>query len=355
MAMTVEEPVAGTGPALERRRLSDRAAATTGRGRVWLRLTTVIVGCLVIFAFAQSSTPAIKYAVVLSVIYAIAILGNNAILGLLGEMNLGSGVSMALGAYAFCYLTNHDMSSGLAGVAAVAFATVVAMLVAIPTTRLQGIFTALATFALAYAIPTLAIYLKDYTGGDEGTPAPYDVALFGQLVSGSTTGMLVTALLAFAMLGALSLLMLNSAPGRAALVIGEAELAGVTSGYNPKLIKVLVWTWAGFVGGIAGVLYALAVGFIGPTGFGFMLGVWFLVGGVVAGPRSVWGALLGGLFVGILPVEIQSLVPATGTSIVFGAILLLALLAGGNGVAEWLERMGLLVAGRLGWRKKVTA
>ncbi|MBD3915067.1 branched-chain amino acid ABC transporter permease [Nocardioides hwasunensis] len=287
--------------------------------------------------------------------YAIAVLGNNAVLGLLGEMNLSSGVSMALGAYAFCYFANDGMGVVAAAVAAVALSTALAAIVAIPTTRLQGIFTALATFALAYAIPTLAIYMKEYTGGDEGTPAPFDFEIFGQLVSGSTTGMLVAALVVFAVLAAASLLMLNAAPGRAALMVGESELAGVTNGFNPRVIKVLVWTWAGFAGAVAGVLYALTVGFIGPTGFGFMLGVWILVGGVVAGARSAWGALLGGLFVGLVPVELQSYVPAEGTSIVFGVILLLALLAGGNGLAQWIERIGLLIKERTFGRKKVDA
>ncbi|MBM9465702.1 branched-chain amino acid ABC transporter permease [Nakamurella leprariae] len=321
-----------------RRRLSARAAASTGRGRVPARLLTLAVVAVAVLAFGFASAPSVRYAVILSVIYAIAILGNNAVLGLLGEMNLSGGVTMALGAYGFCWFSAQGMNPALAAVTAVLLTALVSAVIAIPTTRLRGIFTALATFALAYAIPTLAIYLKDITGGDEGTSAPYDFAPFGLELSGSTWDMLTTVVVIFVLLGALSLYLFNARPGTTALVVGEAELAGTTTGISHRTVKVVVWTWAGTLGGIAGVLYALAVGFIGPTGFSFMLGVWILVGGVIAGPRSVWGALLGGLFVGLLPVELQSVVPPAATGIIFGAILLIALLAGGRGLAEWIER-----------------
>ncbi len=345
----VEVPVQK--PSTPRQRLSSRAAAITGRGRIGLRLATLAAACAIVFVVGANANPGIRYGVVLSVVYAIAILGNNAVLGLLGEMNLSGAAFMALGAYVFCYATTKGMDTTIAVAFAVVVTTIAAAVIAVPTTRLQGIFTALATFTMAFAVPTFVIYLKDFTGGDEGIAAPYDWAPFGLALSGGTWQMLLVSLVVFGLLGAASLYMLNSRSGRAALIIGEAELAGKVNGFSPRITKVAIWTWAGGLQGIAGVLFALTLGYIGPTGFHFMLGIWILVGSVIAGPRSAWGALLGGLFVGVLPVQLQTIMPAAGTGILFGALLLLGLFAGGKGLAEWIERAGLQLMDRKSTRK----
>jgi branched-chain amino acid transport system permease protein len=293
---------------------------------------------LVTALVALGSGPALRSSIVVGVILAIAVLGNNVITGVLGEICLSASATMAVSAYAAAYFVGKGMSVELAAVAAVALASIVSLVIAVPTIRLHGIFAALATFALAYSVPTMAVYLKRFTGGDNGIGFPYPTKILGIDVSGSTTGAVVVPAAAFAILGAASLVFLESRYGRVFFLVGESEPAAEAFGLPPSVVKVLVWTWAGFLGSVAGVLYALNLGYVGPANFSSKLGILLLVGGVVAGARSTWGALIGGVLVGTVPPQIQDWVPATATGLVFG-IVLLAVLASGRDVSTWVETL----------------
>jgi branched-chain amino acid transport system permease protein len=109
-------------------------------------------------------------------------------------------------------------------------------------------------------------------------------------------------------------------------------------GVRTTLTKVGVWTWASALGGLSGALFALTVGFLSPGQFEAHLGIFLFVGAVIAGTRSVWGALLGGLLVGTMPSQLQDIVPAEATGILFGAILFAGLVAGRGGVSRLIER-----------------
>lgn len=158
--------------------------------------------------------------------------------------------------------------------------------------------------------------------------------------------MLIAAVIVMVVVGVAQFALWNSRPGLLAVSVGEAETAAAVYGVRVRLVKVLVWTWAGLLAGLCGALYGLAVGYVGAEQWPFTLSLFIFAGGLVGGTRSVTGAWLGGIIVGGLPLWLQNVVPATSTSIAYGVILLLALASGGRGVAPMVERRALRVLRR---------
>ncbi len=339
--MSSETTTPDRAPTLAGRATRLRVSATTGRGPLLTgRLAIIAVVALIVLLLGINGTSTLRYSLVIGVIYAIAILGNNAILATLGEINLAAGAFMAVGAYTAAYTLSKGWALPTALLAVIAVSAVVGVLIAIPTVRLTGLFTALATFALAYAVPDLALALKSITGGDAGISVmPQMVG--GELIDGSSTLMLVSIVGLFLLLAALSLVIFGRGPGAQLLTVGEAPHAAASFGLRSTWLKIAVWTWAAVLGGIAGAAYAMAVGFLNPTIFILFLSISLLAGTLVGGARSTLGALLAGLLVGALPPNIQSVVPASATGAVFGSVLLLALLAGSGGIGALLERLAL--------------
>ncbi|MFR9804055.1 branched-chain amino acid ABC transporter permease [Pseudonocardia sp. RS010] len=311
---------------------------TTGRGLVrWRALLTLVVTAAVAVA-ALTGTASLAYSLGIGLVYAVAIVGNNWVTATLGEINLGAGAWLAVGAYLMAFLVQAGLPLVPAALCAIAGTAVVGTIVAVPVVRLTGIFTALVTFAVAFAVPTLIVELQPFTGGAAGVALPVDPTVLGVTLGGSTTGMLVLSSLVYVLVAVGSALALRGSWGRAALVVGEAAPAAAVFGYRVRRVQILSWGVSAAVCGLAGVLFALTVGYLGPTQFDPFLSITLLVAGLVGGVRSPYGALLGGLLVGTLPPQLQSVVPASATGIVFGLVLLVALAAGGKGLSDAVER-----------------
>jgi branched-chain amino acid transport system permease protein len=314
-------------------------AVSTTRGVLfWPRHGTLVIFAAAILLVGATGSSNLRYGLVLSTVYGIAILGNNGMAGTLREINLSAGAFIAVGAYTTVIAVEHGLNILLAALLAVLAAGVAGFLLAIPTTRLRGISTALVTFALAYSIGDLATYLDGITGGDNGKFFPSTYAIGGLSVSGSNFGMLLVVTLAMVLVGVLHLRLLNGRPGRIAITVGEAEQAASVFGTSVRWMKVAVWTWGALLAGLAGVMYGLGVGYLGAQQWPIMLSLFIFVGGLIGGTRSVTGAWIGGIIVAGVPLWLQNFIPANSTTIAFGVILLVTLLAGGKGLAEFGER-----------------
>jgi branched-chain amino acid transport system permease protein len=320
--------------------------AALARLRDWpLQSLFAAVAAVLVIVWAINSTASLKYGIILGTVYGLAILGGNAIAGTLGSLNLSLGAFMALGAYTTAYAAKHGVAIVPAMLLGTVAAGAVGAVVAIPLVRLDGVFTALVTFALASAIPSLIVYAEPITGGSVGLSVAVGSSLLGNPVGGSSTGMLVMAAVMFVIVAMLNAWLLRHHAGRTAIAVGEEAPAAAVFGVRLGLVKVMVWSYGSAVAGLAGGLFALAVEYVSPSQFAATLSIFLFVGGLVGGLRSAWGALLGGLLVGTLPVQLQDLVPENSTGIVFGAVLFVTLLAGGHGIADWLERAIARAAG----------
>jgi len=318
-----------------------RVSVHTGRGALRgtrLALLTIIVAVLLLAGHAANST--LQYGLALGVIYGIAILGSNVVLATLGEVNLATGASMAVGAYSFTWFDSHSVpvlpSILLAGVVA----GVIGAVLAVPTIRLTGVFTALVTFALAFAVPDLIIELKPLTGGQAGIAPALGGTVLG-LDPSNAADMLTLACVVFLVLAGVLTWLFHGRIGRTAVAVGESVRAAESFGVRRSSWAIGVWTASAVICGVGGALLAILVGFVTPSVFPVLLSITILVGSFAGGVRNASGALFGGLLVGTVPPEIQSVIPASATSLALGVVLLLVLVTGGGGLGGVLERLGL--------------
>jgi branched-chain amino acid transport system permease protein len=266
-------------------------------------------------------------------IYYIAIVGLNILTGYTGQISIGHGAFMAIGGYTTAIMSNYHHTNLIATLPisfAIAFACGIA--VGIPALRLSGVYLALATFALAVSIPQLPLKWSKWTGGSNGirthtTPSNewlYEVAW---------------ACAALAFVGAW--LLLRGRTGRAFRSIRDSELAAASSGVSLPIYKTLAFGVSAAFAGVAGSLFVLVTnGFAQPNEFGVILSLQILIGAAVAGLGSLWGGLVGALFIGLLP-AISNSVPLIGSGhgqdVVFGLIVILVMLLLPHGVAGLLR------------------
>jgi branched-chain amino acid transport system permease protein len=268
-------------------------------------------------------------------IYFIAILGLNILTGYTGQISIGHGAFMMIGGYT-TVIMSHDHHTNLIATlplaAAVAF--VCGLLVGLPALRLSGVYLALATFALAVSVPQLPLKFSNFLGGSNGLQTDHTVShLWLYVVSWSCAAIaFVTAWL-----------LLRGRIGRAFRSVRDSEVAAVSSGVSLPIYKTFAFGVSAAYAGVAGSLFVLATnGFAQPNEFGILLSLKILIGAAVAGLGSLWGLVVGAVFVGLLP-EISSSVPFIGPShgqdLVFGLVVILVMLLLPNGVAGLLARV----------------
>jgi branched-chain amino acid transport system permease protein len=217
----------------------------------------------------------------------------------------------------------------------------------LPALRLEGIYLALATFALAIAIPQVlkSSVLEHWTGGVQGIVIIKPDAPFGLPLSSDQWLYLFTVAAAIVMYVCATNLV-KSRTGRALIAIRDHPVAASAMGINVSLYKSLTFGVSALYTGVAGALGAIAIGFVAPDSFTFVLAVALFVGLVVGGVASIPGTLVGGLFVLFVP-NIAESVSKGLAGAVYGVILLLVIYLMPTGFAG-LTRLitGKLVRGR---------
>lgn len=232
------------------------------------------------------------------IIAAIAVLGLNLLTGFNGQISLGHGAFYAVGAYTAAILMdklNMPYYATLPCAAVVCFA--VGYLFGLPALKLEGHYLALATFALALAVPQILKYkwLEDLTGGVQGIvlskpEVPFDLPL------SEDQWLYYYCLFVMIALYWAANNMLNSRSGRAMMAIRDYAIAADTMGINTSLYKTVTFGISAAYTGIAGALSASAIAFVAPDSFNIFLSIKFLIGLVVGGIGSLAGSVVGGIF-----------------------------------------------------------
>ncbi len=242
------------------------------------------------FAFLQLS---------LMIVYAIAVLGLNLLTGFNGQISLGHGAFFAVGAYTAAILIDQADWPFWATLPMAALACFIAgYLFGLPALRLEGHYLALATFALAVAVPQILKYrhLEPFTKGVQGINIFKADPPFGLPLSGDQWMFLVVLAVAIVMFWAARNL-LDSRIGRALRAIRDQPLVADTMGINSSHYKAVTFGISALFTGVAGALHAIIFEFVSPDSFRFELSIAILVGAVVGGIASLPGAVIGGVFV----------------------------------------------------------
>jgi branched-chain amino acid transport system permease protein len=265
-------------------------------------------------------------------IYAIALLGLNILTGFNGQISLGHGAFYAIGAYTTAIMVDrwqvgYGWTIPVAGVVCL----VVGFLFGIPALRLEGLYLALATFALALSVPQILKHFDDWTGGSQGIVLSKPRAPLGLRLSPDQWLYLLT-LGVTVVLFVLGRNLLCGRTGRAIVAIRDHPIAAKAMGINSALYKALTFGVSAAYTGVAGALGALAVAFVAPDTFNVFLSITLLVGIVVGGLASISGAIFGAFFIQFVPNYAQDISKAAPWAI-YGAVLIVFMYVMPRGVA----------------------
>jgi len=284
------------------------------------------------------------FQITLALIYAIAILGLNLLTGFNGQFSLGHSAFYAIGAYtAAIMMENMGIHYAWTLPAAAIVCFVFGFLFGLPALRLEGIYLALATFALAIAIPQVlkSSVVEHWTGGVQGIVIIKPDAPFGLPLNSDQWLYLFTVVTAIVMYVCAANLV-KSRTGRALIAIRDHPVAASAMGINVSLYKSLTFGVSALYTGVAGALGAIAIAFVAPDSFTFSLAVALFVGLVVGGVASIPGTIVGGFFVLFVP-NIAEHFSKGLAGAVYGVILLLIIFVMPMGAAG----LARLITGKL--------
>jgi branched-chain amino acid transport system permease protein len=247
------------------------------------------------------ATRAVVDMMVFAGLYAIAGLGVAFLLGQCGIVSLAQSVFYGIGAYATAYCTVSLEWPAAAGFACGAVVSaLIALAVGWPVLRLSGYFLALATLALAVIGHVLFLEWDWLTGGTLGIGGIPRLSLLGfELDSPQRFYYLVWPLAIAAVLTHASLL--HTRTGLAMRAMRDAPAAAAVLGVDVHVLKVKIFVLSAVLGALAGSLFAHYVSFVSVDSFGVDRAINFLLLAVLGGAQSVWGAVLGAIFITVTP------------------------------------------------------
>jgi branched-chain amino acid transport system permease protein len=307
------------------------------RGRRYLPWAALAL-LLIIIPFAVEDY--YVFQITLMMATAMALLGLNLLTGFNGQISLGHGAFFAIGAYTAAILmdkfaVSYWLAIPAAGIVCLGFG----IMFGLPALRLEGHYLAVATFALAVALPQLLKHkhLADWTGGVQGTTLSKPSAPFGlDLSQDQWLYFFSLFILVIGMVVARNLL--NSHVGRAMIAIRDQPIAASAMGIDVARYKTLTFGVSAAYTGIGGALLAIGVQFVAPDSFSYFVSINFLVGMVVGGIASLPGAIYGAVFVHVVP-HLTEAISKNATGVVFGLIVIAVIYTMPYGINGFIVRI----------------
>ena len=232
-------------------------------------------------------------------IFAIAGVGLMLLVGFTGLISLGHAAFLGIGAYVNAVLLAQGVPFLITLPVAGLFTALCGAAIGRPTLRMSGLYLAIATLAFGSIVGTVFQKWTAVTGGFDGfaVPTPY---VFGIAVEGAT-GIYYVSLVVLAFVMWVSANLLRSPTGRAMVAIRDSEVSAQSMGIHLARYKTLVFAVSAGMTGLAGALFAHYVRYLAPDAFDVLLSVQFVTIVFVGGLGSLRGAILGAMFVRLLP------------------------------------------------------
>lgn len=304
-------------------------------------------GCCAAVALPFAVPDYMLFRFTLAAIWAIAIVGMVILAGVNGQFSFGHSAFYGIGGYTAAAVATHfgqpiywalPLSVLLCFAVGYAFGLLAA--------RLDLWHLALATYALAVAFPQLLRWrpLAPITGGVQG----YSLDLQGAPAWTGLSGDRWWYALSVALLGAGMVLARNliaSRTGRALRAVRDNDIAAAAHGIDVTAHRALAFAVSAAYVGLAGCLAAIQLNFTAPGSYTFWLSVEFLIGLVIGGINSIGGAAIGGLFLQFFP-DLTAQLGRDLSMPLYGALLILAVLAMPTGLAGAIARLATLFSRR---------
>jgi branched-chain amino acid transport system permease protein len=248
--------------------------------------------------------------------------GLNIMMGYTGLLSLGHAAFIGVGAYTACLLQIHFglafyITIPLAGVSA----AVIGVGFGLPSLRIRGLYLVVATLAAQFILNFVFVHWQSLTNGDVGlTVKPAEI--FGYALNNETRFYYLIVPVA-ALMTYMAYNLIRSRTGRAFIAIRERDLTADVLGVEIVWYKLVSFAVGSFYAGVAGGLLAYFNRYVTPEQFGLMVSVFFLSAIIVGGMGSILGAILGALFMTILPEVLRESVLLFGTTFDFNTAILL--------------------------------
>jgi branched-chain amino acid transport system permease protein len=318
----------------------------------------VVVAAIVVFLSIKLNT--FRDYQIAEIAYEVtAVAGLTVLTGLSGQISLGNGAFMAIGAYIAALLLLHLGWPFIAVLVVAAAATAVAGgVVGVAAARLRGPYLAGATLILGVALPTLAYAYPGIFGGEQGLNVVFTTPSFlganFPLTRWQAWVSSAVALITLVLLANLD----HSRIGRTWRAVRDDEVAAALDGIDVAAARVLAFVVSATSAGIAGAMLAIVTGLVAPTDFTITLSIGLLTAAVIGGLGSLPGALWGSLVIVLVPTYVtdvatsHGLSSSTGANIpiaAYGVVLILVMLVFPQGIQGGLQR---LITGFLGPDRK---
>ena len=258
------------------------------------------------------------------VIFGIAALGLNILNGFTGQVSIGHGAFMAVGAYIAAYLSTSFHTPFIVNLlVAIILAGLLGFLIGIPALRLKGFYLAIATMAFGVAVQQLFAAI-DIFGGHSG--------LYGiPRIIKSEFGMYLFNFAFFILMYIIADVITASPVGLKYKMVRDSETAARAYGIKLSSIKLNAFIVSAVYGGVAGVLYAHTITYISPADFGLANSINLLSMIIIGGFATLEGGLVGSVIITGLPFLFsRSKFPM---SIIIGALIIVFVLFFPNGIS----------------------
>jgi branched-chain amino acid transport system permease protein len=279
------------------------------------------------------------------VVYGILCLGLVILFGFSGQISVAQAGFYGVGGYIAGLLTTRSgLPPWLALVCAPIGAALLGYVLSWPMLRLRHFYLALGTLAIGQMLVIFFTQAESLTGGTLGVIAIPAFSI-GPLDFSDPSDFFGFSALVLVVVFALCRWMERSAFGHALHATRNSEVGAAMAGVNVRQAKTLAFTVAAALAGLAGGLYAFQVSFISPETFSVSFGITILTMVIIGGARSLWGGLLGALFLTALPELLSDY--ADVSVLIYGLALVLAVMFLPEGLIGLLRAAAELVARRL--------
>ena len=239
-------------------------------------------------------------------------LGLNILVGYTGQISIGHGAFMSVGAYTAANLAvRAGLPFWITLPAGGLMAALVGAMVGIPSLRIKGLYLAIATLAGQLIIEWIINHVPWISGGTQASIQVPRPSLFGHEMK--TQGELYFFLLFFALIAiAAALNLVRSRIGRAFVAIRDQDIAAEIIGIDIFRYKLIAFAISSFYAGVCGVLYTYYFGIANYEQFQLGVSIEYLAMIIIGGLGSVLGSILGAAFVTLLPLVIRTVMEGVG-------------------------------------------
>lgn len=298
------------------------------------------VAAAVVLAVAAPLLPGgyILYIASLVLIYVLASFGTNILTGYTNLISLAGATFFGIGAYGTAIFSARlGLPLPLAMLLAAALATAIGLLLALPVLRLEEVFLAIATLGFVMIFAELAKQGGALTGGESGMPGPAP-KLFGFALGERGYYLYIVGVLMACLWMARNLS--DSRFGRGFLALKGSEIAARSLGLNAPRLKLAAFGLCAFYTGMAGTMFGPLVRFVDPSVFDIMVSISFVSMIIIGGIGSVWGSVLGAVFVAGAPQVLTYVGLDNVQRSLYGVAMILSLMFLPDGLAGLLARRG---------------